>query len=61
MTRYSCLPHFIIGGVPKAGTTSLYKYLLEHPDVLPAADKERTFRVRLLLAHLSPRSPHISP
>ncbi|EOD25240.1 hypothetical protein EMIHUDRAFT_450486 [Emiliania huxleyi CCMP1516] len=34
--KYSCLPHFIIGGVPKAGTTSLYKYLLEHPD---AADR----------------------
>jgi len=41
--KYSCLPHFIIGGVPKAGTTSLYKYLLQHPDVLPAADKELTF------------------
>jgi len=29
--------------VPKAGTTSLYKYLLQHPDVLPAEDKELTF------------------
>ena len=41
--KYTCLPHFIIGGAPKAGTTSLYKYLLEHPDVLPAKDKELTF------------------
>ena len=41
--RYTCLPHFIIGGVPKAGTTSLYKYLLTHPEVLPAKDKELTF------------------
>jgi len=41
--RYSCLPHFIIGGVPKAGTTSLYKYLMQHPEVLPAVDKELTF------------------
>ena len=41
--RYTCLPHFIIGGVPKAGTTSLYKYLMQHPEVLPAKDKELTF------------------
>ena len=41
--KYTCLPHFIIGGVPKAGTTSLYKYLLQHPDVRPAKDKELTF------------------
>ena len=27
----------------KAGTTSLYKYLLQHPEVLPATDKELTF------------------
>ena len=32
-----------MGGVPKAGTTSLYKYLLQHPEVTPAADKELTF------------------
>ena len=37
--RYTCLPHFVIGGVPKAGTTSLYKYLLQHPEVVPAKDK----------------------
>ena len=41
--KYTCLPHFIIGGVPKAGTTSLYKYLLQHPEVVPAEDKELTF------------------
>lgn len=41
--KYNCLPHFIIGGVPKAGTTSLYKYLMQHPDVVPAEDKELTF------------------
>ena len=41
--KYHCLPHFIIGGVPKAGTTSLYKYLMQHPEVLPAEDKELTF------------------
>jgi len=41
--KYVCLPHFIIGGVPKAGTTSLYKYLMQHPEVVPAEDKELTF------------------
>ena len=41
--KYHCLPHFIIGGVPKAGTTSLYKYLLQHPEVVAAEDKELTF------------------
>ena len=41
--KYTCLPHFIIAGVPKAGTTSLYKYLMQHPEVLPAKDKELTF------------------
>jgi hypothetical protein len=41
--KYNCLPHFIIGGVPKAGTTSLYKYLMQHPDMVPAQDKEITF------------------
>ena len=42
--KYTCLPHFIIGGVPKAGTTSLYKYLLQHPEVKPAKDKELSNR-----------------
>ena len=27
------LPNFIIVGAPKAGTTSLYYYLSEHPQV----------------------------
>jgi hypothetical protein len=35
------LPTFIIGGAPKTGTTSLYRYLLEHPQVfLPRDAKE---------------------
>jgi len=29
--------------VPKAGTTSLYKYLMQHPEVVAAEDKELTF------------------
>ena len=34
------LPDFIIIGAQKAGTSSLYKYLLQHPAVLPAYQKE---------------------
>jgi hypothetical protein len=37
------LPHFLVIGAQKAGTTSLYAYLSEHPDVLPAARKEVHF------------------
>lgn len=34
------LPNLIIPGVGKAGTTSLFWYLSQHPDVCPAAVKE---------------------
>jgi len=33
----------IIGGAPKAGTTSLYKYLFDHPDVCASSIKETRF------------------
>lgn len=34
------LPNFIIIGAPKAGTTSLYHYLSEHPQVFMSEPKE---------------------
>jgi len=34
------LPNFIIVGTPKAGTTSLYHYLSEHPQVFMSEPKE---------------------
>lgn len=34
------LPNFIIVGAPKAGTTSLYHYLSEHPEVFMSDPKE---------------------
>lgn len=34
------VPTFLIGGAPKAGTTSLYEYLSQHPDVCMSARKE---------------------
>lgn len=36
-------PDFLIIGVQKGGTTSLYQYLLEHPHIAPAATKEVHF------------------
>jgi hypothetical protein len=34
------LPHFIIAGAQKAGTTSLFGYLEHHPHCLPSLKKE---------------------
>ncbi len=34
------LPDFVIIGVHKGGTTSLYDYLAQHPQVVPAIEKE---------------------
>ncbi|NEQ36106.1 MAG: hypothetical protein F6K40_07340 [Okeania sp. SIO3I5] len=36
-------PNFIIIGAQKCGTTSLYKYLTKHPQILPATKKEVHF------------------
>lgn len=36
-------PHFIILGITKGGTTSLYDYLTQHPQILPALRKEVRF------------------
>jgi tetratricopeptide (TPR) repeat protein len=36
-------PDFIIGGLPKCGTTSIYGYLTSHPQILTAIDKEINF------------------
>lgn len=36
-------PSFFIIGVNKCGTSSLYRYLMEHPSVLPCALKEPNF------------------
>lgn len=36
-------PNFLIIGAQKAGTSSLYKYLIQHPAILPAYQKEIHF------------------
>jgi hypothetical protein len=37
------LPNFLIIGAPKCGTTSLYAYLKQHPQVFMSTPKEPTF------------------
>ena len=36
-------PNFLIIGTPKGGTTSLYSYLIKHPQVIPCLKKEIHF------------------
>ena len=43
MSENQTEPNFFIVGAPKAGTTSLYKYLENHPDVFMSALKETNF------------------
>lgn len=40
---FHLLPDFIIFGVSRSGTTSLYQYLSQHPNVEPCAIKEPRF------------------
>jgi hypothetical protein len=37
------LPNFFVVGVPKAGTTSLYHYLSQHPQIYMSPIKEPTY------------------
>lgn len=34
------LPNLLVAGVPKAGTSSLFAYLKQHPEISPADEKE---------------------
>jgi len=54
-------PHFLIIGIGKGGTSSLYLYLGKHPQILPAIKKETLFftenisqRLDWYLAHFPP-------
>ena len=40
--RSTCAPQFIIPGSMKCGTTSLYTYLQDHPQVLPLASPQES-------------------
>ncbi|MCS6884817.1 MAG: sulfotransferase [Acidobacteriota bacterium] len=39
-SRLRVLPDFLVIGVQKAGTTSLFNYLIEHPGILPTVRKQ---------------------
>jgi len=41
------IPDFLIIGFPKCGTTSLYEYLIQHPDIYPPIGKEIDYFDRL--------------
>lgn len=41
MTSYADLmPNLLVAGVTKAGTSSLYWYLIQHPEICPPADRK---------------------
>jgi hypothetical protein len=42
-SRARVLPNFVVIGAQKSGTTSLYRYLIEHPAILAADAKEVHF------------------
>jgi hypothetical protein len=44
--RMRVLPDFLIIGAQKAGTSSLYGYLVQHPDAMECADKEPNYFFR---------------
>jgi len=39
-------PNFFIVGAPKCGTTSMYEYLRQHPDVFMPYDKDRFWKAK---------------
>ncbi len=43
---FRTLPDFMVFGFPKCGTTSLYSYLVQHPRIRAAFQKEVTFFTR---------------
>jgi hypothetical protein len=43
MSLFQCTPSFLIIGAQKAATSSLYSYLIQHPNLVPAKNKEVNF------------------
>ncbi len=41
--HYFCLPKVILGGFPKAGTTTMYNLISSHPSIAEPLQKERHF------------------
>lgn len=45
MSDPAWLPNFLIAGAPKAGTSSMYSWIADHPDAFGSTDKETYFFV----------------
>ena len=59
-----CGPSFLIVGAGRSGTSSLYQYLLQHPQVVPAKQKQLQFwcvPVLQLAAQLLPGLSRLPP
>src|SRR5512135_549742 len=55
---YHSKPRFLIIGAQKAGTTALYYYLAEHPNLVPSAEKEIGFFIPELFADWTQHPNH---
>ncbi len=51
------LPNFLLVGAPKCGTSSLYKYLVQHPEIFMPANKEPMFFISEIYSRLSKNDP----
>jgi hypothetical protein len=52
------LPDFLVAGVAKSGTTSLHRYLAQHPDVFIPEMKETFHFIAPVHAQIPPQDPH---
>lgn len=50
-------PNFLIVGAAKSGTTSIVKYLDEHPDILVPKNKELRFFIKDIVASINDEDP----
>ncbi|MBI2487108.1 MAG: sulfotransferase [Deltaproteobacteria bacterium] len=51
------LPNFLIVGTAKSGTTSIYQYLKQHPEIYVPANKEPRFFVSSEFKEINPNDP----
>jgi len=56
---FRVLPDFLIIGAGKCGTSSLYNYLIQHPNIYPAKFKELNYFVRRWTRWYRPNFPTI--
>lgn len=54
----AAIPNFLVVGTAKSGTTSLFSYLIQHPQVFVPRTKESFFFLSGLYRSLSPADPH---